>query len=200
VEPFTLLLIDDNTELLHLLRQRLAHDGFRVITAESAYQALLAVEQCSPDLAIVNLLLSGVNSLQLAEEMKKRRDIPVIFLTPIHGLRTRAMEVHCCAKDYVVMPFEYEELLDRIRRVPGQGVRLTAEEPTTNREEILTPRQMEVLRLAASGATNNQIALRLIISAQTVNWHMGRIRARLGAGSRTEAVVQALQRGLLASK
>ena len=61
-------------------------------------------------------------------------------------------------------------------------------------------RQLEILQLAATGATDNQIAMQLTISAQTVSWHMARIRARLGVRSRTEAVVLALQRGLLASK
>jgi DNA-binding NarL/FixJ family response regulator len=196
----TLLVIDDDAELLHLLELRLAHDGFQVIPAGSGHQALLALDQCLPDLVIVSLLLSDVNSLQLVEQIKQRRDIPVICLTPIHGIRTRATEVRCCAEDYVVEPFEYEELLDRIQRVLSQTRRLASEEPTTGPGATLTPRQLEVLQLAATGATDNQIAMQLTISAQTVNWHMACIRARLGVRSRTEAVALALRRGLLPSK
>lgn len=197
---FTLLLVDDDVELLYLLQRRLAHDDFQVITAGSGRQALLALEQCLPDLVIVNLLLSDVNSFQLVEQIKERGDVHVVFLTPIHGIRTRSAEVRCCAEDYVVEPFEYEELLDRIRRVLSQASRPGSGEPATSSDATLTPRQLEVLQLAATGATDNQIAMQLTISAQTVNWHMARIRARLEVRSRTEAVVLALRRGLLPSK
>lgn len=199
-ESFLLLLVDDDTELLHLLQQRLVRDGFQIITAESGRQALLALDHCLPDLVILSLLLSDVNSFQLVDQMKSQRGIPAIFLMPIHGIRTRSAEVHCCAEDYVVEPFEYEELLDRIRRVLSSPSRPADGEPAAEPDITLTPRQLEVLHLAATGATDNQIAMKLTISAQTVNWHMTRIRARLGVRSRTEAVVLALRCGLLPSK
>jgi len=130
VESITLLLVDDDVDLLHLLQQRLVYDGFQIITAESGRQALLALDHCLPDLVILSLLLSDVNSFQLVEQMKSQRGIPVIFLTPVNGIRTRAAEVRCCAADYAVEPFEYEELLDRIHRVLSQTRRLVSEEPT----------------------------------------------------------------------
>jgi DNA-binding NarL/FixJ family response regulator len=200
MESFTLLLVDDNSELLSLLQQRLTHDGFQVIATRSGRQALLALNHRLPDLVIVSLLLSDVNSFQLVQQIKQRGNIPIFFLTSIHGIRTRAAEVHCCAEDYVVQPFEYEELLDRIQRVLGQASRPGSGQPAMRSDTTLTLRQLEVLQLVATGATDNQIAMELTISAQTVSWHMARIRDRLGVRSRTQAVFLALQRNLLPSE
>jgi DNA-binding response OmpR family regulator len=171
----TLLLVDDDVELLHLLRRCLAHDGFQVITSEGGRQAWHVLGHCLPHLVIVNLLLSDVDSFQLVEQIKRRGDVPVIFLTSIHGVRVRAQDVQCCAEDYVVKPFEYEELLDRIRRVLDRSSGMTNSKSAMNTEVGLTGRQLEILQLAATGATNNEIAMRLTISAQTVSWHISRI-------------------------
>lgn len=61
----------------------------------------------------------------------------------------------------------------------------------------LTPRQLEILSLVAQGATDNEIALRLVISAQTVSVHVRAIRQAFGARSRSQAVALALQQGVL---
>ena len=61
----------------------------------------------------------------------------------------------------------------------------------------LTPRQAEVLALVAQGASDNEIAMRLCLSAKTVSWYVKEIRAQLGARSRAHAVALALQHGLL---
>jgi DNA-binding response OmpR family regulator len=142
--PFTLLLVDNDAELLHLLQQRLVHDGFQIITAESGRQALLALDHCLPDLDLVNLLLSDVDSLQLVEQIRRRSDVPVIFLTSIHGVRVRAQDVQRCAEDYVVKPFEYEELLDRIRRVLDRPGGTTNRKSAMDTEVRLTERQLRV--------------------------------------------------------
>jgi DNA-binding NarL/FixJ family response regulator len=63
--------------------------------------------------------------------------------------------------------------------------------------EELTPREVEVLRLLADGLGNKEVALRLGISDHTVQFHISSILAKLGAGSRTEAVTLGIRRGLI---
>ena len=63
----------------------------------------------------------------------------------------------------------------------------------------LTPRQLEILGLVAQGATDNEIAFQLVISAQTVSVHVRAIRRAFGARSRSQAVALAIQRGLLSA-
>ena len=80
------------------------------------------------------------------------------------------------------------------------GVRLEAEPvpAATPASELLTPRERSVLALVAGGRTNRQVGAELFISEKTVSVHLSRVMAKLGAGSRTEAVSVAYARGLLA--
>ena len=74
----------------------------------------------------------------------------------------------------------------------------TSHDPTTTQfEEPLTPREIEVLELLAEGLPNKAIALRLRISDQTVKFHVASISAKLGAKNRTDAVRRAVRRGLV---
>jgi two-component system alkaline phosphatase synthesis response regulator PhoP len=113
----TILLVDDDVDLLRLLQERLEGDGFQVVAVEGGRQALLAMERWLPDLAIVDLMMPEMDGFQVAEEIKKRGDLPVIFLTSVTETRTRVEGIRRYAEDYVVKPFDYEELLARVQRV-----------------------------------------------------------------------------------
>ena len=113
----TLLLVDDDLSLLDLLRARLESDGYYVIAAESGRQALLTLEHRLPDLAILDLMMPEMNGFELAQELKKRGDIPILFLTSISETQTRIEGIRRFAEDYVIKPFDYEELLARVQRV-----------------------------------------------------------------------------------
>jgi DNA-binding response OmpR family regulator len=113
----TLLLVDDDLDLLRLLRRRLERDGFEVMAVEGGRQALLALERRFPDLAIVDILMPDMDGFQFAAEIKKRGDIPLIFLTSVGETRTRIEGIRRYAEDYVVKPFDYQELLARVQRI-----------------------------------------------------------------------------------
>jgi DNA-binding response OmpR family regulator len=113
----TLLLVDDNVDLLRLLKRRLESDGYEVIAVEGGAQALLAMERRMPDLAILDLLMPGMDGFQLAAGIKKRGDIPIIFLTAVAEVEKRIEGIRQYAEDYIVKPFEYQELLVRVQRV-----------------------------------------------------------------------------------
>jgi DNA-binding response OmpR family regulator len=113
----TLLVVDDDVDLLRLLRRRLERDGFDVIAVEGGRQALLAIERRVPDLAILDILMPGMDGFELADRIKKRGDLPIIFLTSVKDPMTRIEGIRRYAEDYIVKPFEYEELLARVQRV-----------------------------------------------------------------------------------
>lgn len=117
MEYVTLLLVDDDADLLCLLQRRLEHDGYETIAVEGGRQALLALERRMPELAIVDLLMPGMDGFQLAEQIKKRGDLPIIFLTSVGETKTRIEAIRRYAEDYVVKPFDYGELLARVQRV-----------------------------------------------------------------------------------
>lgn len=113
----TLLLVDDDTDLLRLLRRRLERDGYEVMAVEGGRQALLALERRFPDLAIVDILMPDMDGFQVAAEIKKRGDIPLIFLSSVDETQTRVEGIRRYAEDYVIKPFDYQELLARVKRI-----------------------------------------------------------------------------------
>lgn len=117
MEYVSLLLVDDDADLLRLLERRLENDGYKVIAVEGGRQALLALERHLPDLAIIDLLMPEMDGFQVAEQIKKRGDLPIIFLTSVGDTQTRVDAIRRYAEDYVLKPFDYGELLARVQRV-----------------------------------------------------------------------------------
>jgi DNA-binding response OmpR family regulator len=113
----TLLLVDDDVDLLRLLCRRLERDGYEVLATEGGRHALLALERRLPDLAVVDIRMPGMDGFQVAEQIKKRGDIPIIFLSSVGDTGTRVEGIRRYAEDYIVKPFDYQELLARIQRV-----------------------------------------------------------------------------------
>jgi two-component system KDP operon response regulator KdpE len=113
----TLLLVDDDVDLLRLLQRRLESDGFDTVAVEGGRQARIALERRLPDLAIVDILMPEMDGFQVAEMIKKRGDIPVIFLTSVGETKTRIEAIRRFAEDYITKPFDYQELLARVQRI-----------------------------------------------------------------------------------
>lgn len=113
----TLLLVDDDAELLRLLQRRLELDGYDVMTAEGGRPALAALDRRSPDLAVIDLMMPGMDGFELAEQIKRRGDLPIIFLTSVGDTKTRIEAIRQFAEDYVLKPFDYEELIARVQRI-----------------------------------------------------------------------------------
>lgn len=113
----TLLLVDDDAELLRMLQRRLELDGYDVMTAEGGRPALAALDRKSPDLAVIDLMMPGMDGFELAEQIKRRGDLPIIFLTSVGDTKTRIEAIRQFAEDYVLKPFDYEELIARVQRI-----------------------------------------------------------------------------------
>jgi DNA-binding response OmpR family regulator len=112
-----LLVVDDDVDLLRLLRRRLESDGYEVRAFDRGPAALFALQQQMPDLAIVDILMPEMDGFQVAEEIKKRGDIPIIFLTSVKETKTRIEAIRRYAEDYILKPFDYLELQARVQRV-----------------------------------------------------------------------------------
>ncbi len=119
-EDVAILLVEDEQDLLELLRYNLAREGYEVSTATSGEEALKAVRNESPDLMLLDLMLPGMDGLEVCRTLKSREhtsDIPVIMLTAKGEESDIVQGLEMGADDYVTKPFSPRVLLARINAV-----------------------------------------------------------------------------------
>ena len=116
-----IMLVDDDRDLLLALRLQLEGDGFRVMTAERGQRALALAGHELPHLAILDLMMPGMDGFALAERLRRYADLPIIMLTAIDAEESRVEGLTRYADDYVTKPFSYRELLARVRNLLGRS-------------------------------------------------------------------------------
>lgn len=112
-----LLLVDDDRDILLTLRLQLEADGYRVMAAERGQLALTLATRELPHLAIVDLMMPGMDGFTLARRLREFVDLPIIMLTAIDDEERKIEGLTRYADDYVTKPFSYGELLARIRNL-----------------------------------------------------------------------------------
>lgn len=113
-----ILVIDDNTHTLHLVRRALEEAGFEVDTKSSAEEALIHIgAKGLPHLAIVDIHMSGMNGLEFCEKVQEYSDLPIIMLTAVENEETIVQTIELYAEDYMTKPFSPKELVARVNRV-----------------------------------------------------------------------------------
>lgn len=113
----TLLVVDDDPDVLLLLQVQLEADGFRVIAAERAQRALQLIQHKLPHLAVIDLMMPGMDGFALAKRLRQFTDLPIIMLTAIDAEERKVEGLTHFADDYVTKPFSYQELVARIRNL-----------------------------------------------------------------------------------
>lgn len=121
-----ILLVDDETELLQLVKDALYKEGFyRVFTAETCAAARTVAAQQSPALCLLDVSLPDGDGFSLFEEIRRRADVPVIFLTARGEPDDKLQGLGLGADDYIVKPFLMKELVLRVtavlKRIYGRG-------------------------------------------------------------------------------
>jgi DNA-binding response OmpR family regulator len=110
-----ILVVDDELMILNLLERTLKPSGYDVILASDGVSALKLLDQHSPDLVILDIMMPGLNGFQVLRLMRQRSSVPVIMLTAKREAETVRDALNVGADDYVRKPFGREELLARIR-------------------------------------------------------------------------------------
>jgi diguanylate cyclase (GGDEF)-like protein len=116
LEP-QILIVDDDTLLLNSLGDFLEIAGFRSVSVTNAEAALELIQQNGFEIIIIDIVLPGMNGLELTGAIKKKHDVDVILMTGYQADHSYEMAIHSGASDFVIKPFRYEEILLRIRRV-----------------------------------------------------------------------------------
>ena len=112
-----ILLVDDDTTLLSVLARRLTREGFEVRTASTALGALTALERGWPALLVVDLMMPGIDGVELCRRVKRIADLPIIVLSAVDSDESKVRALEGYAEDYVTKPYSFEELVARIGRV-----------------------------------------------------------------------------------
>ncbi len=111
-----IMVVDDDPDILTVLKGNLQLAGFRVVTFMAGLEALTAIRNSPPDLLILDLTLPDIDGIQLCRRLREQRlDLPVIMLTARDGLSDKVLGLECGADDYVVKPFAFLELQARIK-------------------------------------------------------------------------------------
>jgi two-component system alkaline phosphatase synthesis response regulator PhoP len=118
------LVVDDDAKTVELVKLYLNRDGYRVLTAYDGNEALKLAREGHPDLIVLDLMLPGVNGLEICRILRNESDVPIIMLTALTTDDYRLEGLDTGADDYVTKPFSPRELAARVRavlrRLPGE--------------------------------------------------------------------------------
>ncbi len=111
-----ILVVDDDPRITDLLRRILAYEGYSVAVAASGTAALTRTLERAPDLIILDVMLPGIDGLEVARRLRAAGDtVPILMLTARDAISDRVKGLEMGADDYLVKPFANEELLARVK-------------------------------------------------------------------------------------
>jgi len=109
------LVVDDDSRIAAALRRALIYEGYHVEVAPDGQIALNRARERMPDLAILDVMMPGIDGLEVTRRLRAEGDVPILLLTARDGTADRVKGLDSGADDYLVKPFAYEELLARVR-------------------------------------------------------------------------------------
>ncbi|MCX6009795.1 MAG: response regulator transcription factor, partial [Chloroflexi bacterium] len=118
------LVVDDDAKTVELVKLYLNRDGYRVLTAGDGVEALRLAQEGHPDLIVLDLMLPGIDGLEVCQTLRDESDVPIIMLTAKTTDQDKLKGLDMGADDYVTKPFSPRELAARVRavlrRLPGE--------------------------------------------------------------------------------
>jgi two-component system nitrate/nitrite response regulator NarL len=174
-------------------------------------EAVEATLRLTPDLLLLDIAMPGMSGLDALSVIHEAQpDLPVVMLTMSDDDHDVLQAVRMGARGYLLKSLNTEEFLAMLEGLQRGEAAMTKQTTAillrglaaNNRQqpapvESLTPRELDLLRLVANGMSNKAIGQALSISENTVKYHLKSILQKLAAENRTEAVTEAIHRGLL---
>jgi len=107
--------VDDDIRLGASLRRALAYEGYSVEVAADGSDALVEARDRPPDLVVLDVMLPGIDGIEVCRRLRAGSDVPILMLTARDAVSDRVAGLDAGADDYLMKPFEYDELLARVR-------------------------------------------------------------------------------------
>lgn len=207
------LIADDHPVLLEALRDLLTKepDLDVVGVARDGAEVVKLAGEKTPNVILMDIVMPQLDGIEATREIKKISPAcAVLPLTAFDDERYILGLLEAGAAGYLLKSASAAEIVEAVRavhagesvmhptataRLLARALRHPSEEPRPKTEIPLTDREMEILRLAAKGMGNKEIADKLSLTVPTVKAHLVNIFNKIGVGSRTEAVLQALRHG-----
>ncbi len=110
-----ILVVDDDPRIRDILRRQLAYEGYQVDLASDAREAFEHLSTSTPDLVVLDVMLPGIDGVEICRRIRQADNVPILMLTARDTLEDKVLGLDSGADDYLVKPFQPEELLARIR-------------------------------------------------------------------------------------
>ena len=211
----TVLIADDHALLRESMRDLIERQDDMVVVGEACdgEEAVRLSSDLKPDIAVMDIVMPKLNGIEASKEIKRvSPGTAILILTAYDDVQyvlglleagaagyllksARGQDVVAAiravrAGESVLHPSIIAKLLERAMGIPAEGERLQS-------KENLTDREIEVLRLAATGMSNKEIAEKLSVTVRTVKAHISNIFVKMNVASRTEAILEAVREGWL---
>ncbi|MEM8777859.1 MAG: response regulator transcription factor [Cyanobacteria bacterium P01_G01_bin.49] len=194
-----LLLVDDDPNLILLVKDYLEFQGYEVTTTENGQEAIEILSKQVPDMIICDVMMPEMDGYALIEKVRQDSRIswiPVMFLSAKGQSQDRVKGLNTGADVYMVKPFEPEELVAQVESSLKQAKRLMRYKTNISLDEgsriqvpgnvELTPTEIKVVQLVAQGLSNRDIAEKLSVSQRTIESHVSNMLNKTSLHNRTE--------------
>jgi len=186
-----ILCIEDDRETAALIAEELVDRGYDVVLARDGHEGLAAILGNTPDLVLCDISMPVMSGFELLDRLTalapRFSKMPFVFLTALTDRDSELKGRQLGADDYVTKPIDFD-VLATIITARLAGVARTELWPKLVE---LNDREVETLTWAARGKTSAEIAQILGLTKRTIDFHIDNARAKLGAATRTEAVIKA---------
>jgi DNA-binding response OmpR family regulator len=212
----TILIIEDEPELVKVVQSYLEKSGYKVATAYRGDSGLTAFDNVHPDLVLLDLNLPGIDGLDVAREIRRRQDTPIIMVTARVEETDRLVGLELGADDYISKPFSPREVVARVKAVlrrsnpsekaarviQSSGLLIDLESHIVRLDEHeidLTPTEFNILAVMAAHPGRVYSRLQLLESSQgtayegyerTVDAHIKNLRSKLERSSSQTALIE----------
>lgn len=202
-----IILVDDEPEILTLVRDYLSREGYTVLTAINGLEGMELIKREKPDLVILDWMLPGMSGLEMCKQLRETSSIPIIMLTAKSEEIDRVLGLEFGADDYIVKPFSLRELVARIKTVLRRTAGTTQESASSviirgelsldilshkvlkrGQEVLLTPTEFNILHLLAARPGTVYSRLQLLRQAmgeeylyyeRSIDTHVSNLRKKI---------------------